>query len=206
MGLSTLLAAAPAPVDRSGRVLYPLSGKGLRVVHDRVDALSSQVLTACHRFVYFENPTDSQAMRDDLHEAVDVVLGAAPYWCPRVDRHRAWVVSAGVDAGGVPWEFDAVMALAISGVTEVAIDAEGPSPSRLMAEKLAPLVLDRLAEQYASWLSASGMSPEEQAGALAATVRSMAADLDGAVEATAIALRTRSLTAPAITLDDVLSS
>lgn len=158
MGMDALFAAAPAPVDRSGRVLCPLSGEGLRVVHERVDALASQVLMACHRLVLPGDPQESVEMRDYLHEAVDVVLGGAPHWCPRVDRNRAWVVSGGVTGGEVPWDFEAVMVLAISGVTEVAIDAEGPSPSRLMAEKLAPLVLDRLAEQYSSWLSASGMS------------------------------------------------
>ena len=51
MGMDTLFAAAPAPVDPSGRVLYPLSGEALRAVHDRVDALGSQVLMACHRLI-----------------------------------------------------------------------------------------------------------------------------------------------------------
>lgn len=196
MGRRTLFAATPAPLDHRGRVLYPLSGTGLETVHDRVDALPKRLVSACGYISYLKEPEDADETRAVLHDAVDDVLATAPYWCPILDRQRPWVVSGGVTAGDLPWDFENVMALGISGVTEMAVDSEEPAPSRLLAHKIVPSVRDRLGEKLAGVLQTSGMGTDEQAAVLAATLRSMAADEEAGIDAIAMALRTRWSTWP----------
>jgi len=190
VGADSYFAATPAPVDKSGRVVFPTTKKGLKILHQRVDDLSDQVLSACARSVIGQD--DAEFARILLHSAVDEMLGDEDAWCQRIDRRRAWVVGGGLSSGEVPENFDSITLLGLSGITDAPLgEDEQAAGSQVLAGKLLSSVLGALGAQLDIWLSASKMGAANRAAVKAEVARSVAADYKGATDAIAVALRTR---------------
>ncbi len=190
------MAAAPAPVDGRGRVRYPPSVKELRELHARVDRLDTATLEACAEAVGVdpEDPEPLEETRRLVHEAIDEVLGRAPSCCLDIELDRWWILSGGVSWGQKAWLYEEVMALAVSGITEVPLGSEDEAESVTAAQQLAPAVVEALITHLDHLLRSARASPAQRSRVLVAVRRSIEADEAGAAQAIAQSLRCQWIT------------
>lgn len=141
MGIDTWMAATPAPHYLDGTIDHPLSDAGAAVLRQRVKDAPAHVIHATGIVQHNDgfDPDDAHAWTYSLLEnAIDESL-AGGIGCAVVTAERAWVVGGGMDDGpGIQWS-EQIAALALTGVTELALDA-GPrrvAPSVKEARALA---------------------------------------------------------------------
>jgi hypothetical protein len=130
MGIDLLLSAAPAPWREHGTVAHPLARADGDVLRRRADAVPAHVLHAIGICTRNNDLDDPEAhLRALLHDAIaeQLELGIG---CAVLELDRAWIIGGGPDTSDQGHE--AVTALALSGITELALDADAGAVSPLV--------------------------------------------------------------------------
>lgn len=127
MGVDVWMAAVPAPHYCDGKFDHPLSDVGAEVLRRRIRTVPAHIVQAtgitqgnfdldveeAHTWTY-------SLLEDAINESL--ILGTG---CALVTAKRVWLVGGGMDPGdGLGWS-ERIAALALTGITELPLDA-GP--------------------------------------------------------------------------------
>jgi hypothetical protein len=138
MGVDVLVSAAPAPWRRAGVILHPLPPGDIDILRRRSAAVPDHVIHAIGICTANNDLDDADAhIRSLLDDAIIDGL-ANGTGCTVVHLDRAWLIGGGMDDedGGI-WN-ERITALALSGITELALDVgpDEPAPSVVRAREL----------------------------------------------------------------------
>lgn len=127
MGVDVWMAATLAPHYGDGTIDHPLSDEGSKILWRRIQAIPAHVL---HGTGITQGDSDLELeemhactyllLEDAINESLTLGIG-----CALVTNGRTWLVGGGMDGGeGFAWS-QRIAALALTGVTELPLDA-GP--------------------------------------------------------------------------------
>jgi hypothetical protein len=131
MSLDHFAAAFPLPIDDDGAAYDTVDGEILQELHRRIDSLPELVLAACQRGIA-EPDDDPAEARARLHDAlVDTLTTEGTFMAYAVAlRHRVWFVGGGLSAGEVPYNFENMAVIALSGITDEPVGLDPPEAAR----------------------------------------------------------------------------
>lgn len=125
MGVDIWMAATPAPHYDDGTIDHPLSDVGSEILRRRIQAIPAHLLrgtgiTQGNSDLELEemHACTYSLLEDAISESLTLGIG-----CTSVTNGRTWLVGGGMDPGeGFAWS-QRIAALALTGVTELPLDA-----------------------------------------------------------------------------------
>jgi hypothetical protein len=193
MGVDVLMAAAPAPWRHGGPVPYPLAKDDADILRLRAAAVPDHVI---HAIGICTQNNDLEAAdahnRDLLDDAIAESLETG-VGCALVHLDRAWLIGGGMDTGdGGLWS-ERISALALSGITELALDADvrelAPSVARARETVARPATWSHVRDYLRDLLADLGADPGQTAPSIDAAIARGTERTDVLVDLVAVTVR-----------------
>lgn len=195
MGIDVWMAATPAPRFSDGTIDYPLSEQGAAILRRRVASLPLHIIhaTGIVQGNFDLELDEAHAWTYSLLDEAITDLHEQNIGHSLVTLKRVWLVGGGMDiAQGLDW-CERIAALALTGITELPLDA-GPrrvaqSVTRARALARADGCYDSTAADIRALLRALRFKPDRAQGITSSTMQLLSERQDIWVDLVALRLR-----------------
>jgi hypothetical protein len=197
MSIDVLMSAAPAPWRERTPVPYPLAKGDADILRLRAAAVPDHVMHAIGICTQNNDLDGADAHnRDLLDDAIAEGLEDG-IGCAMVHLDRDWLIGGGMDAGdGGLWS-ERISALALSGITELALDADARAvaPSVVQAREIVtrPATWSHARAYLRDLLADLGAAPEQSTTAIDAAIALGTERTEVLVDLVAVTIRSRTV-------------